>query len=338
MEGSEEEAREVWIDSVKILACVLVVLGHFFQSMAEAGVIQKGYIYGWFIQTIYFFHVPLFFICSGYLYQKLTIVNSMKTWTKNILKKVLALGVPYFFFSTVTWLLKNLFSNTVNHMADHGLMDSLLFCPLSPYWYLYALFFLFLMTPTLKTDRMAVICIIFSIIMKIIKGPIGDRVDYIPQFISYILGQEVWFVFGMSISYFNLNKIMAKRQKWGAGIGIIFILLSIFIYATNFMFNGLDFLMGFLACVAVLMILMSVKKTGFVSRFSQYTLPVYVMHTICAAALRSIFFAAGVHNLAIHIVFGIGISFFGPIIAAEIMKRIWKLDFLLYPGKYVKME
>ena len=91
-----ERRREIWVDNVKVIACILVVLGHFFQSMTKAGVLPASDLYQWFNQTIYYFHVPLFFICSGYLYQKLSVVNDVHSWGKNIFKKALNLGVPYF--------------------------------------------------------------------------------------------------------------------------------------------------------------------------------------------------------------------------------------------------
>lgn len=67
---AEVKQREIWIDNVKVIACVLVVLGHFFQSMTKANILPANDLYRWFNQTIYYFHVYLFFICSGYLYQK----------------------------------------------------------------------------------------------------------------------------------------------------------------------------------------------------------------------------------------------------------------------------
>lgn len=33
--------REKWVDDVKVIACILVVLGHFFQSMTKANICQK---------------------------------------------------------------------------------------------------------------------------------------------------------------------------------------------------------------------------------------------------------------------------------------------------------
>lgn len=79
--------REIWIDNTKVIACILVVLGHFFQSMTKSNIVESNNILLWFDKTIYYFHVPLFFICSGYLYQQCSKVNSPGDWSKNIFKK-----------------------------------------------------------------------------------------------------------------------------------------------------------------------------------------------------------------------------------------------------------
>ena len=143
----------------------MVVLGHFFRSMTQANVLSANDLYQWFNQTIYYFHVPLFFICSGYLYQKLSVVNDVHSWGRNVLKKLLVLGIPYFTFSLVTWVLKTLFSSSVNNEIG-GLGDTLFLHPTSPYWYLYALFFLFLITPTFYNRSMAMIGLIIALAFK----------------------------------------------------------------------------------------------------------------------------------------------------------------------------
>lgn len=166
-EQTAVRTREVWVDDVKVIACILVVLGHFFQSMTKANILPENDLYKWFNTTIYYFHVPLFFICSGYLYQKYSKVNSIKSWKKNVTKKALALGVPYVTFTTATWVLKKVFSSSVNDQIG-GLGDTLLFHPTAPYWYLYALFFIFLVSPTFSTVKMAVIGLIVACVAKLL--------------------------------------------------------------------------------------------------------------------------------------------------------------------------
>ena len=93
-----QEKREEWVDCVKVVACVLVVLGHFFQSMTKAGIIAEGTLWKWFDQMIYCFHVQLFFICSGYLYQRKNQIHRIDAWRRRILEKAVVLGIPYAVF------------------------------------------------------------------------------------------------------------------------------------------------------------------------------------------------------------------------------------------------
>ena len=144
--------RVIWVDYVKVFACILVVLGHFFQSMVKDRIILEGNFYIWFKITIYYFHVPLFFICSGYLYQKYSKVDSWKSWGQNISKKFITLGIPYFVFTFVTWGLKSLFAST-SYSEIGGLFDTLFVNPIPPYWFLYILFIIFFMTPTMRSPN-----------------------------------------------------------------------------------------------------------------------------------------------------------------------------------------
>ena len=164
-EKTAEREREKWVDDVKVIACILVVLGHFFQSMTKASILPENDLYEWFETTIYYFHVPLFFICSGYLYQKYSKVNSIGSWCKNVAKKALALGVPYVTFSTATWLLKTMIADSVTKQAD-SLLNTLVVNPSAPYWYLYALFFIFLVTPTFNSVKAAAVGLVVALAAK----------------------------------------------------------------------------------------------------------------------------------------------------------------------------
>ncbi len=159
------KTREKWVDDIKVIACILVVLGHFFQSMTKASIMPENDLYKWFNTTIYYFHVPLFFICSGYLYQKYSKVNSLGRWRRNVAKKMLALGVPYATFTTATWVLKKVFSSSVNDQIG-GLGDTLFLHPTAPYWYLYALFFIFLVTPTFNSVKVAAAGLVVALTAK----------------------------------------------------------------------------------------------------------------------------------------------------------------------------
>lgn len=331
-EKTAARTREKWVDDVKVIACILVVLGHFFQSMTKASILPENDLYEWFETTIYYFHVPLFFICSGYLYQKYSNINSVDSWCKNVAKKALALGVPYLTFSTATWLLKTMFSDSVNKQAD-GLFSTLVVNPSAPYWYLYALFFIFLVTPTFSDVKVAAIGLIVALAAKTIVLTGGGYSIYA---VSTVLSNEIWFVLGMSICVFNIQ-LKGKRVQETI-FGLLFVILSIAVYTAKISGGVISFTMGLLACAAVILIVADFEeKLGRGMDFlAKYTMPIFLMHTLFAAPLRSVLLKVGVTNAVAHVVLGLGISFAGPIIAAWIMKKTRWLEFFLYPNKFVR--
>lgn len=317
----------------------MVVLGHFFQSMTQANVLSANDLYQWFNQTIYYFHVPLFFICSGYLYQKLSVVNDVHNWGRNVLKKLLVLGIPYFTFSLTTWVLKTLFSSSVNSEIG-GLGNTLFLHPTSPYWYLYALFFLFLITPTFCNKTMAVDGLIVALIFKVL-GIFGA--DNGVQVISYILSNEIWFIIGMCLSVFEFKKRLRKKNLIiPVVLGMLFLLLSIWVHMIGIKDGFMSFLLGLLACCSVVIVIEKIYENRSQSvvfdTLAQYTMPIFLMHTLFAAPLRTVLFKLGIQNAIIHVVLGITISFIGPMIATVIMKKSKWLELFLYPGKFIKTK
>lgn len=319
--------RETWVDNVKVIACILVLLGHFFQSMTKSGVLPANNLYHWFNQTIYLFHVPLYFICSGYLYQRYSRITSVCEWSKNVMRKLINLGIPYFTFSCATWILKTMFSSSINDEIE-GLFDTLFLQPISPYWFLYALFFIFVITPTFQKKGMALAGIMVAMILKTL-GIIGG--GYGIQALSYILTNEIWFVIGMCLSMFDFRKHVNRIAV--AVVGVAFVVLSVITYADGIDNGFMGFGLGVLACIAVIGIVVSGSNQ--IWWLSQYTMPIFLMHTLFAASLRTVLFKIGIQNAVIHVISGIGISIFGPIVATMIMKKTKWLEIFLYPGKTI---
>lgn len=83
--------RNETIDLIKGLGILLVVLGH-------SGFPYKGYIY--------LFHMPIFFMASGYCFNTKHALNPTALG-RYVGKKVTGLYVPYVLFNAVFWLLHN---------------------------------------------------------------------------------------------------------------------------------------------------------------------------------------------------------------------------------------
>ena len=68
---------------------------------------------------------------------------------------------------------------------------------------------------------------------------------------------------------------------------------------------------------------------------SRDTFPIYLLHTICAAPVRSLLLHFGVQNPVVHIVLGLAASFLLPMAAGRIAARVPVFNFFLYPTRYI---
>lgn len=335
----KEKTREKWVDYVKVIACFLVVLGHFFQSMVKSGIMDNNDIFQYFNLTIYYFHVPLFFVCSGYLFQKLNRICTLKEWLSHIKKKSMTLGVPYFTFSILTLVIKKIFENVVNTTNAESWFEILFNNPISPYWYLYVLFFVFVVTPTASSKLRMNILILVAIILKgmSIYNMLSCDTVYI---VDKLLAYEIWFVMGMALAFYEWD----KKMKWYKCLILIplFVIGSVYVFIKEMSTNLISFILGVMACYIIIEICILSQNTNRRKRildiFGKYTFPIFLMHTIFAAGLRSVLIKVGIDDLVTHSILGIGISLFGPIVAANVMERSKCLELFLYPGKFIKIK
>lgn len=139
----------------------------------------------------------------------------------------------------------------------------------------------------------------------------------------------------MSILAFNVQ--LKGRKVQGMICGLLFIILTILVYKAGISGGLISFVIGLLACVAVILMVADFEeKFGRGMDFlAKYTMLVFLMHTLFAAPMRFILMKVGIENAVVHVVLVLGISFAGPIIAAWIMKKTKWLEFFLYPNKLI---
>ena len=156
--------------------------------------------------------------------------------------------------------------------------------------------------------------------------------------VSTVLANEIWFVLGMSVSTFNVE--LRKKKLQGTVIGLLFLGLSIAVYMTNVQSLAVSFALGLMSCATIILLAVAYEdKFGNAMRFlAEYTMPIFLMHTLFAAPLRTVLFKLGIQNAVIHVLLGIAISFIGSMIAAIIMKKTKWLEFFIYPRKFIKMK
>lgn len=99
--------RIVEIDSLKGFAIFLVIAGH--AIIVYPINLQQQFVWCGFLQRfIYMFHMPLFFMISGFCF------SYYGDYVKFIKKKIERLLIPYLAFSFITLVPRTLFTSLVN--------------------------------------------------------------------------------------------------------------------------------------------------------------------------------------------------------------------------------
>lgn len=115
--------RIEYLDYAKGIGIILVVLGH---------ILSKGNIKIY----IYSFHMPLFFIISGYLFNYINIINFKEV----INKKIKALLIPYLTFSLINIFGEYILSGLSFTVLKKNFLETIKFSGIGALWFLPALF------------------------------------------------------------------------------------------------------------------------------------------------------------------------------------------------------
>ena len=140
IEGSPPSARPAgriaWLDYARGLAMILVVYGHCYRGLNAEGSTSQDRVLATIDYLIYTFHMPVFFIISGILAARSPFRGGSSFW----LSKAEPILWPYVVWMSVQIAALIVFSGVTNEGAVSLGIWTYLYDPVSPFWFLYALF------------------------------------------------------------------------------------------------------------------------------------------------------------------------------------------------------
>lgn len=161
------------MDIARGIGIFLVVLGHSFPDDK----FNNNPIYTYIYKLIYSFHMPLFFIISGFFAYKIYNILNLAQYIKFIQGKFKRLMIPYFAISLIAIPIKLYMNRYAARPIDlNGLIvDVLLYpagngtvyhtgTPIQYFWFIYTLFFIFAVIPLLNKIPIKVVLIITAIL------------------------------------------------------------------------------------------------------------------------------------------------------------------------------
>lgn len=172
------------VSFLSVFAMILVVIGH--------SDITLDFKNLWIFKWAYTFHMPLFFLISGFLFAYTNPKGAVLNYKAFIIKKTKRLLVPYIFVSSIIFIIKSLLINTeqMQHPLSfslHSYFDMLFIHSVGFTWFLPALFVTFLIFLLLRKlfynkylqYAGLIICFAFNLINpQILFFRIGDAIYY----------------------------------------------------------------------------------------------------------------------------------------------------------------
>lgn len=237
---NDKQERIIFLDSLKGLAVILVILGHIIQKYQSFNLYPKWTDTLIDIESvIYSFHMQLFMLISGFLFEKAYFSIDGKIKQKRFNTQFMNLFLVYIFFSLFEGCIKIFFSQNVISQVTVADLFLILFKPIGGrLWYLYVL--------------MEYYCIFSRKIIQKNIGKIGLLLTITVISILNVYTEYAWlfsirralrdslsFYVGMVICRYGVQKIMNKTNI----VVLSFIaLVRLFFYGFGCMRNDIPFL------------------------------------------------------------------------------------------------
>lgn len=337
--------RDLSIDAVKGVAIIAVVVGHVCTSYYNSGLWQEDLTAKLLCDFVYSFHMPLFFIVSGYL-------SSIKKITHNnikqfILNKIVAYGIPYITFSIIDFLFKILFKSYVNSPVSVSDLCLIFIYPIGILWFLYALLLISIVHAIMQVMfiNSRIRCII-EVVLAFLLLFITNNFVYSELGIYDAAKFLIWYIVGVYGMPHLIKTINTKTYKALSIIGFI----VFFIIETLWSFYNIDGVFGTfinffitgIGCIAVYSIVAYYfKHQELLDYLGKNTMPIYLMHAYFISVIRIVVEKTEFINDTSSIVKILICTFVGvviPLIIYSFIKRVLLFDAIFYPSKYYKIK
>ena len=151
------------IDFTRAFAIILVVAGHWVPEPMPDW-------WSLIVSLIYTFHMPLFLAMSGYLYMY---SQGRHSYGRFLLGKVKRLMIPYFVTSVIVISIKLLSQGGGAYIENPVTLQSyleILYLPAAGYylWFIWALWWMFVITPLFRTRRARLVLALATLILSFI--------------------------------------------------------------------------------------------------------------------------------------------------------------------------
>lgn len=319
---------------LKGIAIILVILGHSF-SFTGFDLVDKDryFIYYYIYNTIYSFHMPLFFIVSGFL------VNKEYEIKKFYFLKIKRLLIPYIFINIVDYIPRHIFPTLVNN-SQNSIVRVMLYSGVAT-WFVYTLLMIFLIFPLIekyifKRDKHCVFLIILIIFNIVFQFEIENIKIFTLNKVFFYL---IYFYSGYVLKKFYAKIIEEKLlpNKWITIAAAIIFFFFNYRYASSVYTKILFPCIGFILALNLSLYITRLKKIKFLEFCGKNSLTFYLLEPFFAVPYRvGLVKLLGIQNHALIVILFFILKFLSIYISTMVINKIPIISFLF--GNKIKKE
>ncbi len=316
------------IETLRGLACLLLVLYHVIGADASLGLRVEDGPVRWLNDGLAYLRMPLFTFLSGLVYGLRPFAGNSRAF---LVGKVRRLLIPMLFVGTLFAVLQALIPGTNSAVGPWYLLH---IRPVAHFWFLESLFWVFLVIWLLERWNL----------IREVKGYLLALTLACALYLTvrgwFMLGIEgaiylmPYFLFGLAFSRFPLKPYLTSAWvRWGLLMLAAVAVISMGMPVSNPDRRTVAMLaVGMSLCMLSLSLVRVVPGLAAIGRHSY---AIYLFHVFFTAAVRIALNLVHIKLLPIDILLGLAIGLAGPIVLDRIASR-FKWPALLLLGKALK--
>lgn len=331
MGDSKTRQRIHWIDLAKGIATILVVVGHVADGYINAVLFPENLdALNSVFEFIYSFHMPLFFVISGYVFKKVYLANGTLN-KQNTKSQIYNLIYIYILFSLLLGFMKIFFAQNVNNPISCADLYKIFVKPIGPFWYLYVLIFYYLIHFVFWKEKLSKLLVAISIIANIYS----NLFDFDTGFpIKLLLYHMLFFEIGVVLK----DEFLWRDKKWSWMFCVFSFLLCTYIIVMQFnprFVFGLNMIVAIIISMSILILCKKCNDNILLEYVGKHSLEIYVLHCFITAANRKIFMFLGLSNIYMHFILNVILAIALPVLFTMFLKKNHLYEFVFKPIKFL---
>lgn len=326
--------RETWLDGLKGFAILLVILGHVISGYWDAWTFPEAWLSFYMVRSwIYSFHMPLFFLISGFTFT-LAYYRDGKLRTKGFIRQMFNLLWIYVLFAVLQWSIKQLVPELVNEVYTEETLKNMFLEPLGNFWYIYVLFVVYGVAALLRLPKWPAMWALLLGGVAIVAVDANLDWNYLTEY--RLLYHLVFFFLGSLLCRYR-EKLCSQKIM---GISVMFLVTAAYFYFFGYSWRwyaNWQFLIAAATSYVFVYQFYRFPRLSGCRLFQfcgKYCLELYLLHTFFTAGLRSLLPMVGIVtpwlSVWVNFLLSTGIS----LLLAWLAGKTWIMDVVFRPARF----